>query len=57
MRGVYGPSFTVRSAGKLSQTRLSDRPGDVAHAFSVLCRAFKPDISESMSEFVSSTIH
>ena len=33
---------------KLSQTRLSYRPGDVAHAFSVLCRAFEPDIPESM---------
>ena len=27
---------------------VSDRPGDVAHAFSVLCRAFEPDISESI---------
>ena len=28
-------------------TKLAD-PGDVAHAFSVLCRAFDPDISESI---------
>ena len=32
---------------KLFPTRLSDRLGDVAHAFSVLCRIFQPDISES----------
>ena len=33
---------------KLSQTRVSDRPGDVAHAFSVTCRAVEPDIAESI---------
>ena len=45
-----------RGTSDLSQTRLSDRPGDVAedvgpdvaHAFSVLCRAFEPDIFESI---------
>ena len=37
-----------RKPSKLSQTKLSDRPGDVAHAFSVLCRAFEPDIPESI---------
>ncbi len=31
---------------KLFPTGLSDRLGDVAHAFSVLCRAFQSDISE-----------
>ena len=36
------------ATSKLSQTTLSDRPGDVAHAFSVQCRAFEPDISESI---------
>ncbi len=38
----------IRDTGKLCQTRLSEGPGDVAHAFSVLCRAFEPDISESI---------
>ncbi len=36
------------ATSKLSQTTLSDRPGDVAHAFSVPCRAFDPDIPESI---------
>ena len=38
----------IGAVSKLSQTRVSDRPGGVAHAFSVLCRAFQPDISESI---------
>ena len=44
-----GARATVLSQpGRLYQTRLFDRPGDVAHAFSVLCRAFETDIFESI---------
>ena len=62
MVATRNPVVVVTPSGtsKLSQTRLSDRPGEVAHAFSVLCRAFEPDISESivnLSEPVSRTVY
>ena len=43
-------------SSKLSLTGVSDRPGDVAHAFSVPRRAVGPDISEIDSELVSATV-
>ena len=54
--GWYCSLYFANISSKLSSTKLSD-PGDVAHAFSVLCRAFEPDISESIVNLSPVQVH